>query len=77
MSTLYCTTESIPKSLLPLQTTGRVAPKNSKFCNIDRNSNFEDLNESLCPTCYQLKKDENEVIFYKIEPETKYLKPSI
>ena len=27
VSTLYCNIESIPKSLLPLQTTGRVAPK--------------------------------------------------
>ena len=46
--TLYCNIESIPRSLLPSQTTGRVAPKdritledeNSKFCNIDRISNF-------------------------------------
>ena len=42
--TLYCNIESIPKSLLTLQTTGRVVPKdkstledeNSKFCNIDQ-----------------------------------------
>ena len=76
MPTLYCNIESIPKSLLPSQKTGRVAPKdrstledeNSKFCNIDRISNFEDLNESLCPTGYQLKKHENETIFYEIEP---------
>ena len=62
--TPYCNIESIPKSLLPSQTTGRVAPKDrstledetSKFCNIDRISNFEDLNESLCPTGYQSKK---------------------
>ena len=76
--TFYCNLKSIPKSLLPSQTTGRVALKDrstledehSKFCNIDRISNFEDLNESLCPTGYQLKKDENEVIFYKIEPHS-------
>ena len=76
--TLYCNIESIPKSLLPSQTTGRVAPKDrstlevehSKFCNIDRISNFEDLNESFCPPCYQLKKDENEAIFYKIQPHS-------
>ena len=75
VSTLYCNIESIPKSLLPLQTTGRVAPKDrstledehSKFCNTDRISNFE-VNKSLCPAGYQLKKDENEAIFYKIEP---------
>ena len=50
--TLYCNIESIPKSLLPSQTTGRVAPKgrsttledeNSRFSNIDRNSDFEEL----------------------------------
>ena len=60
--TLYCNIESIPKSLLPSQTARRVASKDrptledehSKFCNIDRISNFKDLNESLCPTCYQL-----------------------
>ena len=28
------------------------------------------MNESLCPTSYQLKKDENEAIFYKIEPHS-------
>ena len=75
MPTLYCNIESIPKSLLPSQTTGRVAPKDrstledehSKFCNTDRISNFE-VNKSLCPAGYQLKKDENEAIFYKIEP---------
>ena len=44
--------------------------ENSKFCNIDRISNFEDLNKSLCPTGYQLKKDENEAIFYRIEPHS-------
>ena len=44
--------------------------ENSKFCNIERISNFEDLNESLCPTGYQLEKDENEAIFYKIEPHS-------
>ena len=41
--TLYCNIESIPKSLLPSQTTGGVALKDrstledehSKFCNID------------------------------------------
>ena len=73
MPTLYCNIESIPKSLLPSKTTGRVAPKDRsiledehlKFCNIDRISNFEDLNESLCPNVYQL--DENEAIFYKID----------
>ena len=78
MPTLYCNIESIPKSLLPSQTIARVAPKdrstfedeNWKFCNIDRISNFEDLNESLCPTVCQLKKDENEAIFYKIEPHS-------
>ena len=75
--TLYCNIESIPRSLLPSQITGRVAPKerstledeNSKFCNIHRISDCEDLNESLHPTGYQLKKDENEAIFYKIEPQ--------
>ena len=44
MPTLYCNIESIPKSLLPSQTTGRAAPKggstledeDSKFRNIDR-----------------------------------------
>ena len=35
---------------------------------IDRISNFEDLNESLSTTGYQLKKDENEAMFYRIEP---------
>ena len=52
MPTFYCNIESIPKSLLPFQTTWRVASKdrstledeNLKFCNIDQISNFEDLN---------------------------------
>ena len=57
--TFYCNIESIPK---PLE------DENSKFCNIDQISNFEDMNESLCPTGYHRKKDENEAIFYKIEP---------
>ena len=35
---------------------------------INRISNFEDLNESLSTTGYQLKKDENEAMFYRIEP---------
>ena len=60
--TLYCNIVSIPKSLLPSQTTEIVAPKdrstleveNSKFCNIDEISDFEDLNESFSPTGYQL-----------------------
>ena len=76
MPTLYCNIDYIPNCLLPSQTTERVAPKDrstfedehSKFCNIDRISNFKNLNECLCPTGYQLKKDENEAIFYKIEP---------
>ena len=75
MSTLYCNIESISKSLLPSQAIGRVAPKDrstledehSKFYNIDPILNFEDLNESLCPAGYQLKKDVNEAIFYKTE----------
>ena len=75
MPTLYCNIDYIPNCLLPSQTTERVAPKDrstfedehSKFCNIDRISNFKNLNECLCPTGYQLKKDENEAIFYKIE----------
>ena len=78
MPTFYCNIESIPKSLLPSKTTERVAAKDrstleeehSKFCHIDRISNFEDLNESLSTTGYQLKKDENEAMFYKIEPHS-------
>ena len=85
MPTLYCNIESIPKSLLPSQTAGRVAPKDIstledehfKFCNIDRISNFEDLNESLCHTDYHLKKDENEAIFYKIEPHSVLSVPQV
>ena len=58
--TLYCNIESIPKSLLASQTTGRAVPKdrstledeNSKFCNIDRISNHEDLEWKFMP--YQL-----------------------
>ena len=84
VSTLYCNIESIPKSLLPSQTTGRVAPKDrstledehSKFCNTDRISNFE-VNKSLCPAGYQLKKDENEAIFYKIEPHSVLSVPQV
>ena len=30
----------------------------------------KDLNESLGPTDYQLKKDENEAIFYRTEPHS-------
>ena len=60
MPTIYCNIESISKSLLPSQITGRVPPKDRstledehlKFCNFDHISNFEDLNESLCPTVY-------------------------
>ena len=71
--------------MLPSQTTGRVAPKDRssledkilKFCNIARISNFEDLNERLCPTCYQLKKDDNEAILYKIEPHSVLSIPQI
>ena len=71
--------------MLPSQTTGRVAPKdrstledeNSKFCDIDRISNFEDLNESLCPTGYRLKKYENEAISYKIEPHSVFSIPQV
>ena len=73
---LYSNTESIRKSLLPSKTTGRAALKyrptledeNSKFSNIDRISNFEDLNEILSRPV--IKKDENEAIFYKIEPHS-------
>ena len=83
--TLHCNIESTPKSLLPSQTTGRVAPKDrstledehSKFCKIDRISNFEDLNESLCPTGYQLKKEQNEAISYKIEPHSVLSVPQV
>ena len=35
------------------------------------------MNESLCPTGYQLKKDENEAIFYKIEPQSVLLIPQV
>ena len=78
MPTLYENIESFPKSLLQSQTTGRVAHKGKstledkklKFWNIDRISCFEDLNESLCPTGDELKKDETEAVFYKIEPHS-------
>ena len=46
--TFYCTT-LLCNTLLPSQTTGRVAPK-------DRSTLEDDLNESLYPTGYQLKK---------------------
>ena len=73
MPVLYCNTESIRKSLLPSKTTGRAALKNrstledenSKFSNIGRISNFEDLSQISSPSV--IKKDENEAIFYKIE----------
>ena len=51
--------------------------EHSKFCNIYRISNFEDLNESLCPSGYQPKKDKNEAIFYKIEPHAVLSVPQV
>ena len=51
--------------------------EHSKFCNIDRISHFEELNESSCPSGYQLKKDENEAILYKIEPHAVLSVPQV
>ena len=69
MPTFYCTT-LLCNTLLPSQTTGRVAPK-------DRSTLEDDLNESLYPTDYQLKKDENEAICYKIEPHSVLSVPQV
>ena len=71
--TLYCNIESIPNSLLPSQTTGRVAPKdrsiledeNPKFCNVDRFSNFEDLMKVYALLVINLKKMRMEQYFTK------------
>ena len=83
--TLYCNIESISKSLLTSQTTVRVAPRdrstledeNSKFCNINRNSNFENLNGSLCPTVIYLKKIRMKRYFTNITPFSTFNSTSV